>query len=80
MSNIATTDVATPYVSSSMQLREKQKRMCRRLVNVTCVFFVPLVVLRRLTATAAEKEGNNLSILAEARADASAIIPFIFMG
>lgn len=74
------TDLATIHPSSRMQSREKQKRMCRRLVAATCVFFVPFVILRRLTETAAERAGNHLSILAEARADASAIIPFIFMG
>jgi hypothetical protein len=54
--------------------------MCRRMAQLTCVFFVPFVLLRRLTATAEQKAGNQLSILAEARADASAVIPFIFMG
>ncbi len=74
------TNFAPAYTSDRMQSREKQKRMCQRLVQLTCVFFVPFVLLRRLTATAAEKGANQLSVLAEARADASAIIPFIFMG
>jgi hypothetical protein len=68
----AMTDYAPTYASSRMQSREKQKRLCRRMVQLTCVFFVPFVLLRRFTTTAEEKAGNQLSILAEARADASA--------
>lgn len=80
MTGFATKDLVTPYCSSRKVLHEKQKRLFRRLVNFTCIFFVPFVVVRRLTATAAEKGSNALSILAEARADASGIVPFIFMG
>lgn len=60
------------------------RRSFHRLVQGTLVFFVAAVVIRRvvswpvrlLTGTAAPQK----SILAEARASSSAVIPFIFMG
>jgi hypothetical protein len=49
-------------------------------VQVTCVFFIPVVLVRRLLTIGTGPRPGNPTILAEARASASAVIPFIFMG
>jgi hypothetical protein len=73
-------EFAPTYTSARLQSRERQKRMCQRLVQATCVFFIPVVLVRRLANLGGAPRPGNPSILAEARASASAVIPFIFMG
>jgi hypothetical protein len=76
----AMAEYAPAYRSARLQSRERQKRMCQRLVQVTCVFFIPVVLVRRLVTIGTGPRPGNPTILAEARASASAVIPFIFMG
>jgi len=54
------------------------RRMCRRLIALSMPFFVVATLVQRAVRPAAG--GHQLSILAQARARASAIIPFMFMG
>ncbi len=76
----AMAEFAPACMSAHLQSRERQKRICQRLVQVTCVFFIPAVLVRRLVMIGASSRSGNPTILAEARASASAVIPFIFMG
>jgi hypothetical protein len=52
-----------------------------RMVAVASILFLPSAILRRLFSLGrAPSQGQRLSVFAEARASAAAIIPFIFMG
>ena len=61
---------------------ESERRLCQRITFVTALVLIPVVVLRRLIGNGPANtfSGERLSIFAEARADASAVIPYIFMG
>jgi hypothetical protein len=76
------TDVAHSRVSSRPRSHVNEQRLCQALVHMTSVFFIPVVVVRRVIGAtkASGSTGAKLSIFAESRARASAIIPFIFMG
>ena len=76
------TDFAHSRVPSRARSHVNEQRMCSALVHMTSVFFIPVVVVRRVigASKASPTTGAKLSILAESRARASAIIPFIFMG
>lgn len=69
-------------VSSRLKSHADQQRLCRRLVQLTFVFFVPAVIVRRAIGAKVPRTpaGAPLSIFAQARASASAVVPFIFMG
>jgi|GEM_PF-1894666 len=71
-------------ISSGQRLKSHagEQKLCRRMVQMTSVLFVPVVLLRRAFRLTAQKTsaGSRPSVFAEARADASAIIPYIFMG
>ena len=76
------TDIANSRVSSRARSHVNEQRLCQALVYMTSVFFIPAVLVRRLSG-AAQASGQTTakpSIFAEARARSSAIIPFIFMG
>jgi hypothetical protein len=68
--------------SKRFQSYSAQQRLCRRLVQVSSVFFLPAVVMRRALGAkpAMQPAGQRLSVFAEARAGAAAVVPFIFMG
>lgn len=68
--------------SDRMRSRAVQKRLCQRITFVTACFLVPVVVARRAVKRVAGTMpgGPAVSVFAEARSDASAIIPYIFMG
>lgn len=61
---------------------ERRLRTARRAQSVAAILFIPGVVYRRLSGAPARRDrsGADLSILAEARAEAGAVVPFIFMG
>jgi hypothetical protein len=63
-----------------LRSRNGEQRSFHRLVNATLVFFLAAAVLRRIFGNARPIGGARPSLLAEARASASAVIPFIFMG
>lgn len=75
-------EFARAGVSARLKSHAGEQRMCRRLVHLTFVFFVPAVLVRRLAGIRVPRNPNGapLSIFAEARASASAVVPFIFMG
>ncbi len=68
--------------SSRMKSRAETKRLCQRITLVTAVVLVPVVLVRRAFLSMAGEQHltPNVSVFTEARADASAIIPYIFMG
>ncbi|MCZ8187425.1 MAG: hypothetical protein O9308_13675 [Beijerinckiaceae bacterium] len=68
--------------SSRMKSHAEQKRLCQRMTLVTATLLVPVVLLRRAFRRLAGQPSGSppVSVFAEARADASAIIPYIFMG
>ncbi|MCZ8261313.1 MAG: hypothetical protein O9333_14420 [Beijerinckiaceae bacterium] len=68
--------------SSRMKSHAEQKRLCQRMTLVTAALLVPFVLLRRaFRRLAGQHSGSRpVSVFTEARADASAIIPYIFMG
>lgn len=68
--------------SRRLKTHADQQASCRRIMQITTVLLVPVVLAKRLTGFGAPRtlSGQRLSIFAEARADASAIIPYIFMG
>lgn len=68
--------------SSSQRSHDAEKRLCNRITLVSALILMPIVIMRRLLGQrpAVSMSGERLSILAEARADASAVIPYIFMG
>jgi hypothetical protein len=58
-----------------------RRRLVHRMVAVSSILFLPSAILRRLFGLgAARAGGERLSVFAEARASAAAIVPFIFMG
>ncbi len=63
-----------------MRSRNVEQKSFHRLVNATLVFFLAAAALRRVFGGARATGGSRPSLLAEARASASAVIPFIFMG
>lgn len=73
---------ARSTASSQTRCWAADRRMCRRLVTITLPVFLVAAAIRRLTPSArrARPTGQNLSLYAEARANAYATIPFIFMG
>jgi hypothetical protein len=74
----------TARSSGSSQARcwAADRRMCRRLVTVTLPFFLVAAAVRRVMPGARldQRAGPRPSLYAEARANAYATIPFIFMG
>jgi hypothetical protein len=76
------TDIANSRIPSRARSHVNEQRLCQALVYATSIFFIPVVVVRRLVGTskAVGSTGAKLSIFAEARARSGAIIPFIFMG
>jgi hypothetical protein len=68
--------------SQRLKTHADQQASCRRIVQATTLLLLPVVLVKRLTGfgTPRTLSGQRLSIFAEARADASAIIPYIFMG
>lgn len=74
----------TARSSGSSQTRcwAADRRMCRRLVTITLPFFLVAAAVRRVLPAARRdpRSGPRPSLYAEARADAYATIPFIFMG
>lgn len=54
------------------------RRLYRRLVALSLPFFVVATLVQRVVRPAAGD--TRLSIIAQARARASAVIPFMFMG
>ena len=64
-----------------LKSRADQARLCRRITFVTACMLVPVVIGRRLMrAKNTPGPRNRTSVFMEARADAGAIIPWIFMG
>jgi hypothetical protein len=62
--------------------REREKRMFRILILITSLFFLPVALLRKLAGVGSltAPGEQQLSMLADAKAMASTLIPFIFMG
>lgn len=54
------------------------QRLCRRLTALSMPFFLVSALVQRVLRPAAG--GRRLSIFAQARANANATIPFMFMG
>lgn len=54
------------------------RRMCRRLTALSMPFFLVAALVQRVVRPA--DRGPRLSIVAQARAQANATIPFMFMG
>ena len=54
------------------------RRMCRRLTALSMPFFLVVTLVQRVVRPAGR--GPRLSIVAEARAQANATIPFMVMG
>jgi hypothetical protein len=54
------------------------RRMCRRLTALSMPFFLVAALVQRVVRPAGR--GPRLSIVAQARAQANATIPFMFMG
>ena len=54
------------------------RRLCRRLIALSMPFFLVSTLVQRAVRPAAG--GHRLSIFAQARANANATIPFMFMG
>lgn len=54
------------------------RRMCRRLTALSMPFFLTVALVQRVVGPATG--GSRLSIVAQARAQANATIPFMFMG
>lgn len=64
-----------------LKSREDQARLCRRITFVTACMLVPVVIGRRLMRSRnTPGPRDRTSVFMEARADAGAIIPWIFMG
>jgi hypothetical protein len=64
-----------------MKLRADQARLCRRITFVTTCMLVPVVLGRRLLSPKnTPGPRNRMSVFMEARTEAGAIIPWIFMG
>jgi hypothetical protein len=74
--------VAKLDASDRMRSRAVQKRLCQRMTFLTACLLVPVVLARRAVRRLAGQDADkrHLPVFAEARADASAIIPYIFMG
>lgn len=74
----------TARSSGSSQTRcwAADRRMCRRLVTISLPFFLVAAAIRRVLPAAPrdQRAGPRPSLYAEARANAYATIPFIFMG
>jgi hypothetical protein len=61
--------------------RARDQRMFKFLILMTSVFFLPVAVLRKLGQIGGPISMENApTIFADAKAMASSIIPFIFMG
>jgi hypothetical protein len=54
------------------------RRMCRRLTALSMPFFLAAALVQRLVSPASA--GPRISLVAQARAQANATIPFMFMG
>lgn len=54
------------------------RRMCRRLTTLSMPFFLTVALVQRVVGPA--RGGSRISIVAQARAQANATIPFMFMG
>ncbi|PPD15707.1 MAG: hypothetical protein CTY25_05230 [Methylobacterium sp.] len=64
-----------------MKSRADQARLCRRITFVTACMLVPVVIGRRLMQPKnTPGPRNRTSVFMEARTEAGAIIPWIFMG
>ncbi len=75
--------VAKLDASARMKSRITEKRLCQRMTFVTACLLVPVVLARRLVrqlVSGAPARSGSVPVFAEARADASAIVPYIFMG
>jgi hypothetical protein len=68
--------------SSRMKSRAETRRLCQRITLLTACLFVPVVLVRRAFLSVAGEPpiSPNATVFTEAKADASAIIPYIFMG
>jgi hypothetical protein len=68
--------------SSQARCWAADRRMCRRLVTITLPFFLAAAAVRRVLPAAQrnQRSGPRPTLYAEARANAYATIPFIFMG
>jgi hypothetical protein len=71
-------------ISQHAKSAEADRRMCRRIVILTLPFFLAATAARRLFALAQHggrtPSGQRPSLYAEARANAYATIPYMFMG
>jgi hypothetical protein len=76
---ISMAHLAQSHMSARLKSHADEQRQCQRLVSLTFLFFVPAVLVRRVMKQGPPRS-QGLSILSEARARASAIVPFIFMG
>lgn len=54
------------------------RRMCRRLTTLSMPFFIAAALVQRLVGPASPQP--RISLVAQARAQANATIPFMFMG
>ena len=57
---------------------DSDRRMCRRLTALSMPFFLVAALVQRLVGPASMQP--RISLVAQARAQANATIPFIFMG
>jgi hypothetical protein len=62
--------------------RARDERLCRILIAVTTVFFLPVAMLIKLASFGTSSASGEVttSVFADAKGMASSIIPFIFMG
>jgi hypothetical protein len=57
---------------------DSDRRMCRRLTALSMPFFLVAALVQRLVGPASTQP--RISLVAQARAQANATIPFMFMG
>lgn len=57
---------------------DSDRRMCRRLTALSMPFFLVAALVQRLVGPASMQP--RISLVAQARAQANATIPFMFMG
>jgi hypothetical protein len=69
------------YRMQALKSRDDQARLCRRMTFITACMLVPVVAGRRLMQSAnTPGRRSSVSVFMEARAEAGAIVPWIFMG
>lgn len=67
--------------SSKSRLRAGEAKLCQRITFVTACLLLPIVLARRAIGWVTHGAPRRFeSVFAEARADAGAIVPYIFMG